>query len=241
VAVGFWSTEIGIRVRGVPSSRPYGSAEDLAGLAALEDPVRRRLYDYVCERDDAVGRDEAARATTISRSLAAYHLDKLAEHGLLRTSFRRAEGRTGPGAGRPAKLYARPERELAVSVPPRDYELAAHLLAQAATEGEEAALAAARQRGRELARDDGSGRRSRPGALQTLLRERGYEPVEEPDGTLRLRNCPFHAVAVSYPALVCGFNLALLEGVLDGLGRSQDRALLDPQPGRCCVAIRRGD
>jgi predicted ArsR family transcriptional regulator len=241
VAVRFSSTDIGIRVGDVPS-RPYGSAEDLAGLAALEDPVRRRLYDYVCERDDAVGRDEAARATTISRSLAAYHLDKLAEHGLLRTSFRRAEGRTGPGAGRPAKLYARPpEREIAVSVPPRDYELAAHLLAQAVAEGEEAALAAARQRGQELARDDGSGRRSRPGALQTLLRERGYEPVEEPDGTLRLRNCPFHAVAVSYPALVCGFNLALLEGVLDGLGRSQDHALLDPQPGRCCVAIRRGE
>jgi predicted ArsR family transcriptional regulator len=241
VALGFSSTDIGITVRGVTSSRPYCSTEDLAGLAALEDPVRRRLYDYVCERDEAVGRDEAARATTISRSLAAYHLDKLARHGLLRASYRRADGRTGPGAGRPAKLYERPEREIGVSIPPRDYELAAHLLAHAVAEGEDAARAAARERGRELARDDGNDRRSRPGALQTLLRERGYQPVEEPDGTLRLRNCPFHTIAVSHPELVCGFNLALLEGVLDGLGRSQDDARLDTQPGRCCVAIHCGE
>lgn len=220
------------------ASPPYGSLEDLAALGALEDPVRRRLYEYVCTRDDAVGRDEAARATTISRSLAAYHLDKLAEHGLLCTSYRRTEGRSGPGAGRPAKLYARPEREFAVSIPPRDYELVARLLAHAVAEGEDAARGAARERGRKLARDRDGDERSRPDAVRTLLHERGYEPVEDPDGTVHLRNCPFQAVAASHPALVCGINLAFVEGVLDGLGGSPHRAHLDPRPGRCCVAIK---
>jgi predicted ArsR family transcriptional regulator len=222
----------------MPTSRPCGSAEDLASLAVLEDPVRRRLYDYVSEHDEPVGRDEAAGATTISRSLAAYHLDKLAEHGLLCTSYRRATGRSGPGAGRPAKLYARPEREFAVSFPHRDYELVARLLAHAVAEGEDAARDAAREHGRDLARNRDSDARSRPDALQTLLRERGYEPVEDPDGTLRLRNCPFPTVAATHPALVCGLNLALVEGALDGLGESPNRAQLDPRPRRCCVAIR---
>jgi predicted ArsR family transcriptional regulator len=212
----------------VSASQSSRGFEDLAGLAALEDPVRRRLYDYVCQRDDPVSRDEAARATTISRSLAAYHLDRLADHGLLSTSYRRADGRNGPGAGRPAKLYARPEREIAVSLPARDYAFVAELLAQAVEEGEEAACESARACGR-----GGVGGEDLP----TLLRERGYEPVDDPDGFLRLRNCPFHAVAKSHPALVCGLNLAVIEGMLDGLGRAPADARLDPRPGRCCVAV----
>ncbi|HEY4279287.1 MAG TPA: helix-turn-helix domain-containing protein [Conexibacter sp.] len=229
-------------------STPQASSADLAGLATLEDPVRRRLYDYVCAQDGTTGRDEAARATSISRSLAAYHLDKLAAHGLLRATYERLEGRTGPGAGRPAKRYARPDREIAVCVPPRDYELAAQLLACAVSDGEPAARAAAREHGRALAsgREPAAGERgraawsepvARPDTLLPLLRERGYEPATDPDGTLRLRNCPFHAVAASHPALVCGLNLALLEGALEGLGQPPGRARLDPRPGRCCVAI----
>ena len=71
-------------------------------------------------------------------------------------------------------------------------------------------------------------------AARTVLAARGYEPRIE-DGALRLVNCPFHALSEHYPALVCGMNLALLEGLLedaDGL-----RARMDPRPGQCCVAI----
>lgn len=218
--------------------QPAADVHDVTRLAALDDPVRRRLYDYVCEHDDAVGRDAAAAAASISRSLAAYHLDKLVEHGLLCASYRRPEGRGGPGAGRPAKLYARPQREIAVSVPPRDYKLAARLLAHAATAGETDARSAARRTGREMSSTYRGDRRSRHAALQALLRDRGYEPVEEPDGTVRLRNCPFHVIAASHPDLICGLNLALVEGMLDGLDAPPDHARLDPQPGRCCVAIR---
>ena len=55
---------------------------------------------------------------------------------------------------------------------------------------------------------------------------------------LRLRNCPFHVAAQRHPELVCGMNLALLRGLLDGLGADGAEAALEPAPGRCCVAIR---
>lgn len=220
------------------ADRPRSThAEDLARVAALEDPLRRRLYDYVCRQSDPVGRDAAAEAVSISRSLAAYHLDKLAERGLLSVSFRRPEGRSGPGAGRPAKLYARHEREIVVGVPPRDYALIAELLARAAREGADAARMAASSHGREMASADREGGVSGPEALPVLLHDRGYAPVEGPDGTLRLRNCPFHAVARTHPDLVCSLNLALIEGLLEGLGASPRQAAPDPRPGCCCVAI----
>jgi predicted ArsR family transcriptional regulator len=216
-------------------SLTYG--EDLVRLAALEDPLRRRLYDYVCRQHSSIGRDAAARAMSISRSLAAYHLDKLAERGLLSVSFRRPPGRGGPGAGRPAKLYARHPREIVVGVPPRDYALIAELLARAAGEGTAAALAAARSHGREIASAHRDGDAPWHEALPALLRDCGYAPVQGSDGTLRMRNCPFDAVARAHPDLVCSLNVALVEGILEGLGASRQQATLDPQPGCCCVSI----
>src|SRR5215470_6730793 len=104
--------------------------DPVASVSSLDDPVRRRLYEVVCERTEPVGR-EAAAAAGIGRALAVYHLDKLVESGLLAATYQRPAGRSGPGAGRPAKLYARADREFTVTVPPRSYELAARLLVQA--------------------------------------------------------------------------------------------------------------
>jgi predicted ArsR family transcriptional regulator len=208
---------------------------DLDRLATLQDPVRRRLYDYVREAQDPVGREQAADATGISRSLAAYHLDKLAEQGLLGTSYRRPEGRGGPGAGRPAKLYTPAEEELAVAVPARDYEFAARLMADAAeadsTGGAESAL---KRVARAQGRDAGRGRAE----LRAALRERGYEPVEDERGVIRLRNCPFHRLAQEHRDLVCGMNHSFLEGMLEGLEEEDMEGCLEPEPGRCCVVIR---
>src|SRR5262245_29851523 len=103
----------------------------LETLAVLEEPLRRKLYLYVAGREEPVGRDEAARAAGVSRALAAFHLDKLVGAGLLEATFRRLSERTGPGAGRPSKLYRRAAGEFGVSLPPRRYELAAHVFAQA--------------------------------------------------------------------------------------------------------------
>lgn len=205
----------------------------LVALGSLDDPVRRRLYDYVASRDDPVGRDEAARAAGIGRTLAAYHLDKLAAAGLLATSYARPAGRGGPGAGRPAKRYTRTERELAVSVPPRNYALLAALLADAVVGDDsgtvQAAVAtAARKAGRAAATDTD---------LVDTLRTCGYEPAYTAEGDLELRNCPFHQLARQHTDLVCGLNLHLLRGLLEGLGQPPQRAALAPRPGRCCVII----
>jgi predicted ArsR family transcriptional regulator len=211
---------------------------DLASLSSLDDPVRRRLYDVVRERTEPVGRDEAAAVAGVGRALAAYHLDKLVEAGLLTASYQRPPGRSGPGAGRPAKLYSRSDREFAVTVPPREYELAARLLVQAVEsdpsgQSRTALRDAAHRLGVEL------GSRRRPGGadLEGTLAGHGYEPRRGDDGVIRLRNCPFHQLAEQHKDVVCGMNLGLIEGIVTGLGADGLRPVLDPRPGHCCVAI----
>jgi predicted ArsR family transcriptional regulator len=104
--------------------------DDLAAIGLLLEPVRRALYDFVRASGREVSRNEAAEAAGVQRNLAAFHLDKLVEAGLLEATFRRLGERRGPGAGRPAKLYRRVPGELVVSVPARDYQVLAHLLAE---------------------------------------------------------------------------------------------------------------
>jgi len=210
---------------------------DLASLSSLDDPVRRRLYEVVRERAEPMGRDEAAAAAGVGRALAVYHLDKLVEAGLLTASYQRPPGRSGPGAGRPAKLYMRSDREFAVTVPPREYELAARLLVQAVEadpggSSRAALLDAARRLGADL------GRRFHGNAdLDQALAGHGYEPRRAEDGVIRLRNCPFRQLAEHHRDVVCGMNLGLIEGILAGLRAEGLRPVLDPQPGHCCVAI----
>jgi predicted ArsR family transcriptional regulator len=213
---------------------------DLASLSSLDDPLRRRLYEVVTSHPGPVSRDEAASEAGIGRALAVYHLDKLVESGLLTASYQRPPGRRGPGAGRPAKVYARSDREFAVTVPPREYELAARLLVQAVeadpSDRSRAVLAeAARRLGTEL----GSAFRPSPADrdVKGVLTQQGYEPCGGADGVIRLRNCPFHQLTEQHREVVCGMNLALVEGLVAGLGADGWRPALDPRPGHCCVAI----
>ena len=217
---------------------------DLASLSSLDDPVRRRLYQVVTQQAGPVGRDEAASAAGIGRALAVYHLDKLVESGLLTAFYRRPPGRTGPGAGRPAKLYARSDREFAVTVPPREYELAARLLAQVVESDRSGrSRTALREAAHQLGTELGSGfRPDAPGPdaarrdpdrqdVKSVLVQHGYEPSRGEDGVIRLRNCPFHQLAERHRDVVCGMNLALVEGLVEGLGANGWRPVLDPQPG----------
>ncbi|MGY5013863.1 helix-turn-helix transcriptional regulator [Streptomyces sp. 900105755] len=220
--------------------------DDIDAIAALQDPVRRRLYEYVAAQGREVGRNEAAEATGVARTLAAHHLDRLAEAGLLDTGSRRLTGRSGPGAGRPAKVYTRARAERAVSLPARDYRTAAELLAEAAEQaGLDAGLCAAARRRGEALRGSAAPCGGLEEAMETLA-ARGYEPhleaagsAEDAAGTaaavVRMRNCPFHAVAERFPPLVCGMNLALLEGLL-GTG-GPVRARMAARPGECCVVV----
>ena len=214
-----------------PSIQP----DQLRPLCALEDDTRRRLYDHVVAQGEPVTRDQAGAAVGVDRSLAAYHLDKLVDEGLLAASFARPEGRGGPGAGRPAKRYRRTDREFAVSIPPRDYHLLAEVFARAAASDPTGALrdtlnAAAIAMGRELA-DVAADAPD----LIPLLRRLGFEPYDD-GGTIRLRNCPFHRLARDHTELVCTMNLSMLSGLVEEL-ELHARPRLDPSAGHCCVAM----
>lgn len=216
-------------------------ASDLAAVASLDEPTRRRIYDHVRVQAVPLSRDDVADALQITRQSAAFHLDRLAEQGLLVFTFARRSGRSGPGAGRPAKLYQRSAREVSVSLPPRHYDLAGQLLAGAVVEAEQSGQPVqvvldrrARDFGWALACEQPG--RGDAGVLVDLLGDHGYEPTAAGSDII-LRNCPFHAMAQEHAELICGMNLHLLEGVLAGLGRTGLRASLDPAPSRCCVRL----
>jgi predicted ArsR family transcriptional regulator len=201
-------------------------ASRVAAVAALGEPTRRRLYAHVARQPEPVSRDEVAEALRIPRATVAFHLDKLAAEGLLVTSYARRTERVGPGAGRPAKLYRRSERQVAVSFPERHYELAAQLMAAALEDPGRSLTDLARAAGQELTRDGGD--------VRALLERHGFEPDDE-GGEVVLRNCPFHTLARAHPELVCGMALGLVEGMLTG--DAGWTARLDPLPGRCCVRL----
>ena len=219
---------------------------DLASVSCLDDRVRDRLYAFVSSRSEPVRRDEAAAAVGIGRALAVYHLDKLVESGLLTASYRRPLGRGGPGAGRPAKVYSRSIGEFVVTVPPREYQLAAGLLVQAvAADRSGRARAALHDAARQLGAGLGARHRADHGrgdglrlALAGALSEHGFEPWHDGHGTVRMRNCPFRRLADMQPEVVCHMNLALIEGLIAGLGADGLNPVHDPEPGHCCVAIR---
>lgn len=220
----------------VPSSL---EDDQLRPLCSLDDPTRRRLYAYAAAAGKPITRDQASAALEIDRSLVAYHLDKLADEGLLVTSFARPEGRRGPGAGRPTKQYQRGDREISVSVPPRDYQLAAELLARAVESDPSGTVRRSLDRAAaELGRESIG---TAPGAgttdLTDELRRRGFEPYDD-DGVIRLRNCPFDRLAREHTDLICGMNLAMLKGIVKALA-ADVRVRLDPAPNRCCVALER--
>jgi predicted ArsR family transcriptional regulator len=218
------------------ASRPLPAR--IAALAALDDPTRRAVFDLVARSTSAISRDAAADALGTSRRVAAFHLDRLAEQGLLAVEYRRPPGRTGPGAGRPAKLYRRIEDEVAVSVPPRHYDLVGELLAAAVAESIDTGAAVQEVLDR-TAYEAGRSTGAAAGTVLAAVEDAGYEPHgEDHDGRgLILRNCPFHRLARQFTALVCGVNLQLLRGIADGAGDSTRTAVLDPSPGRCCVRL----
>lgn len=218
--------------------------ERAAGIGALADPLRRDLYRYVCAQDHAVARDEAAEALDLPLHKAKFHLDRLADDGLLEVEFARLSGRSGPGAGRPSKLYRRASQEISVSLPEREYELAGRLMAEAIAESGrtgtpvlDALGRVAAEHGHTLARSLPTGRRSDALRIACVaLAEHGYEPRIERKGAL-LTNCPFHALAASHTDLVCQMNLALIEGLVDEIAAGKIEARLDPAEGRCCVTL----
>lgn len=221
----------------------------MSAVAALGEPTRRRLYDYVVRQPSAVSRDEAADALQLPRATTAFHLDRLTKEGLLEVTRQRRAGRTGPGAGRPAKLYYRAANAIAIHLPERQYELAGRLLATAIQEADHSGESPrtvlaqhARNLGRQLGEQAHHGDETEAGqhTLIRTLEAYGFEPrTADPD--IVLANCPFHSLAQQHTDLVCGMNLCLLTGLLDGLPGTAFTAQLDPAPDLCCVKLTPAD
>jgi predicted ArsR family transcriptional regulator len=225
--------------------------DEIEAVSLLAEPVRGALYEWVVAAGRAVSRDEAAAAVDVSRALAAFHLDRLVASGMLVAEYRRLSGRTGPGAGRPAKLYRPGSRDVDVSLPERRYEVPARLFA-ATIERLDGPLPpdTLRAAARELGESVGTAARKRAGkrpsqkrlrdALREALAARGYQPRED-SGEIRLGNCPFDTLVADHRRLVCGMNLEIAEGLVAGIGNRNLAARLDPRAGECCVAIGRAD
>lgn len=231
---------------------PTGRPDRLGAISSLAEPTRRAVYNFVVDAGDWVSRDRAADALDLERGTAAHHLDRLATDGLLEVDYQRLSGRQGPGAGRPAKLYRRARRDFEVSLPPRDYELAGSMLAEAAdrsrTDGVDitrAIDAVARAEGHRLAEEvrarlqatAGRGAPRRRRAVLEVLAEHGFEPRPAADGTIELRNCPFHQLAQQHTDLICNMNLCLLHAAIDDVGDTGFDARLEPEDGLCCVKL----
>jgi predicted ArsR family transcriptional regulator len=217
----------------------------VGGVAALDHPLSRRAYQLVLD-EGWVSRDAAAQILGVARSVAAFHLDKLVEAALLRTRYERTSGRTGPGAGRPAKLYGRSPRQIEVSLPPRRYDLAGALLAEAVARTTtdaipitEAVSQVARETGERTGGETRRRRQSRAvrGALMDVLARHGYEPRRRVSD-IQLVNCPFHRLAEEHRELICGMNLEFVAGVIDGVGGTERfEAKLAAEPDACCVRL----
>jgi predicted ArsR family transcriptional regulator len=222
----------------------------IAAVAALDQPLRRDLYRLLMDDSGWTTRDDAAAALGIPRSVAAFHLDKLADVGVVEVRYERVGGRTGPGAGRPSKLYRPARDEVVASVPDRHYDLAGSLLATAVAESADTGApvrdclrTAARTTGRRIGQDASVERETvtrddHVAEVVSVLEPQGYEPISGDDAEIALANCPFHRLAEEQRELVCGMNLDFLGGVLEGLGLDDHlTARLAPAPGYCCVRI----
>src|SRR5919202_5750702 len=122
-------------------------------LDAIGDSGLREALLFARAYREPFTADEAAAGLGVHRNVARGRLDRLAGAGLLDVTFERRSGRTGPGAGRPAKVYrVAPELE-AIEFPPRRYEkLVGALLDALPARGRPQALRRAGEAfGRELA------------------------------------------------------------------------------------------
>jgi predicted ArsR family transcriptional regulator len=212
----------------------------VTSIGALAEPHRLALYRYVAGATAPVSREQSAAALDLPLHSVKFHLDRLVADGLLEVEYRRLTGRTGPGAGRPSKLYRRASRHLSVSLPERRYDLAGEVLAGAvdrsAREGTPIAEAVREVAYATGSRIGGEGQAAMSAGLVDVLADHGYEP-RLVDDDVCLTNCPFDRLAADHTDLVCGMNLALVEGVIGGLHIESMSARLEPQPGFCCVKV----
>jgi len=213
-----------------------GEAERLAAMASLGDPVRKKLFLLLRASPDALSCEDCAAALGLPKSTIRAHLDRLVAEGLMMVEFRKTGARTGPGSGRPSKLYAVAMGEVGASVPSRHYDLAADLLAAAVKRSmdsganiTEALADVAFEAGRELG--------AAQGTLHQVLAATGYEPRPDGAGGTIMANCPFHRIAQDHSEVMCALNGSLLNGALAGSGDTGHGIVPDAEATHCCARI----
>lgn len=211
-------------------------SERLAAVASLGDPVRKQLFELLRDSDHALSRDDCAAALGLPKSTIRAHLDRLTGDNLLCVEFRKVGGRTGPGSGRPTKLYRVAVGEVAASVPARHYDLAAQLLAAAVQRSidtavgvEEALATVAYEAGKRMGAEAGS--------MAAVLENTGYAPQSDGEGGTIMANCPFHRLAREHTGVVCSLNGSLLTGALAGCGDRCHDVVPDEEMSHCCARL----
>jgi predicted ArsR family transcriptional regulator len=199
-------------------------------LDAVADPGLRAALLFARSQAEPITADDAAAALEVHRNVARGRLDRLAAAGLLEVTRERRTGRSGPGAGRPAKVYrVAPELE-AIEFPPRHFD---ELVAALVEELPESALRrAGAQFGRQLAMAAGL----RPvrdlvrglGRACAAVRSLGYQAslvsVEGDRAVISTPTCPLRPLVARRPETAeidRGMWAGLVERALDGV-RAED-------------------
>jgi predicted ArsR family transcriptional regulator len=216
-------------------------------MGSLVDSGLRDALLYARSRPQPVTADELAAAKGIHRNVARSRLERLVKNGLLIAGFERRTGRSGPGAGRPAKTYRVAPELTPLELPRRRYEeLLGLLVAALPKRGRTARL---REIGAQFGRTFGRDVRTRStlrGALSAAcaaLRRAGFQAAvveaDEEQGLISTPTCPLRPFVSANPAAVHvdrGFWEGLITRVLQGL----DAAVVCEtsgchDPGRPCL------
>jgi predicted ArsR family transcriptional regulator len=185
--------------------------QELDPLDAVGTPALRDALLYVRGRPDPVPAEELAAFQQVHANVARSRLDRLVEAGLLVSRFERLTGRTGPGAGRPAKIYSPAPETSAVEFPERNYaDLVALLVDEIpsrARSGRLREVGVAFSR-RLLAkapigpmRDVRRGLERMCGALGELGFQAAVEEVDGQRAVLTTPTCPLRPLVVAHPKL----------------------------------------
>lgn len=214
--------------------------------AALGDPTRRAIYVAVRESGEPVTTARVAELFGLHPNVARHHLDKLAADGWLVVSYRRRQGKSGPGAGRPAKTYEPSTREVSIHFAPRRYELLVELLVRVLQRVAPADIArvaeeVGREYGTELAGEIGApdvpGYAEAVQAVAVAMTGLGFSVDPDVDGQqLLTSHCPFGEAAADHPDVVCSLDRGIVTGLVGTLTDGCTPVLLPHQrPDDDCV------
>jgi predicted ArsR family transcriptional regulator len=191
--------------------------------ASLGDPTRRGIYLAVRQSPDPVTSSQVAELFSIHPNVARHHLDRLAEDGYLRITHERRSGRSGPGAGRPAKCYEATSKGLSLH-PGRRYDLLVELLVRVIDRLRPDGIGSiaeqvGRSYGEELAASIGTpedpGYEEVLAALVKVMSGVGFELSADPAAQVLLTShCPFGEAATDHPEVICSLDRGMVAGIM---------------------------